>query len=364
MKFVDEAKVRVEAGKGGAGCVSFRREKYIAMGGPNGGDGGDGGSVYLVADENLNTLADFRITKVYRAQHGQPGMGRERTGRSGEDCFVPVPVGTVIYDVETGELVGDMTKHEQRLLVAQGGFHGLGNTRYKSSTNRAPRQSTPGTPGEQRELRMELKLLADVGLVGLPNAGKSTLLSVVSAARPKIADYPFTTLHPQVGVVSVGRLRSFTLVDLPGLIEGAASGAGLGIRFLKHTQRTRLLFHVVDAAPIDGSDVTASIRQIEDELTEFSTDLAGRERWLVFNKMDSSSDEAVAAVVEELAWSGPVYRISAISGDGLQPLLQDAMNWLDAHPVLAEDRLAEAEVSFEDVKPVLDESPGGDWKDE
>ena len=350
MKFVDEAKVRVEAGKGGAGCVSFRREKYIAEGGPNGGDGGDGGSVYLVANENLNTLADFRITKVFRGVHGQPGMGRERTGRGGEDCLVLVPVGTSVYDVETGELIGDMTNHEQKLLVAQGGYHGLGNTRYKSSTNRAPRQSTPGSPGEQRELRMELKLLADVGLVGLPNAGKSTFLSVVSAARPKIADYPFTTLHPQVGVVSVGRFRSFTLVDLPGLIEGAASGAGLGIRFLKHTQRTRLLLHVIDSAPIDESDVLASIRQIERELEEFSADLAGRERWLVFNKMDSAFDEDVDAILAGLDWQGPGYRISAIAGDGVKPLLQDAMTWLDEHPVAALERPEVAEVSFE--KPV------------
>lgn len=219
MKFVDEATLRVEAGNGGAGCVSFRREKYIEYGGPNGGDGGDGGSVYLVANESLNTLSDFRINKVYRAQNGQSGMGRQRTGRGGDDCHVPVPVGTMVYDRETSELIGDLTHDGETLLVAQGGFHGLGNTRYKSSTNRSPRQSTPGTPGEQRDLRLELKLLADVGLVGLPNAGKSTLLSVVSAARPRIADYPFTTLHPQVGVVDVGALRSFTLVDLPGLID-------------------------------------------------------------------------------------------------------------------------------------------------
>lgn len=335
MKFVDEATVRVEAGKGGAGCVSFRREKYVEYGGPDGGDGGDGGSVYLVADENLNTLSDFRITKVYRAQKGQGGMGRQRTGRSGEDCLVPVPVGTMVFDKETGELIGDLTRHEERLLVAQGGFHGLGNTRYKSSTNRAPRQSTPGTPGEQRELRLELKLLADVGLVGLPNAGKSTLLSVVSAARPRIADYPFTTLHPQVGVVSVGPLRSFTLVDLPGLIEGAAQGAGLGIRFLKHTQRTRLLLHIIDAAPIDGSDVLASIRQIEMELQEFSDDLAGRERWLVFNKMDTADDQQVSQTIEQLNWHGPAYRISAIAGDGLEALMGDVMTWLEAQPVNA-----------------------------
>lgn len=329
MKFVDEATVRVEAGKGGDGCVSFRREKYVEYGGPDGGDGGDGGSVYLLADENINTLADFRITRVYRAQSGQAGMGRQKTGRSGEDCIVTVPMGTTVYDSDTDELIGDLTRHEQRLLVAQGGFHGLGNTRYKSSTNRAPRQSSKGSPGEQRELRLELKLLADIGLVGQPNAGKSTLLSVVSAARPKIADYPFTTLYPQVGVVSVGPLRSFTLVDLPGLIEGAAEGAGLGIRFLKHTQRTRLLLHIVDAAPIDGSDVVGGILQIGKELSEFSELLANRERWLVFNKMDAASDADVDQYIAALDWQGPVYRISALSGKGLEPLLGDAMTWLE-----------------------------------
>lgn len=347
MKFVDEATVRVEAGNGGAGSVSFRREKYVEFGGPDGGDGGDGGSVYLLADENLNTLSDFRITKVYRAEKGQGGMGRQRTGRGGEDCLVPVPVGTMVYDQETGELIGDLTAHDQRLLVAQGGFHGLGNIRYKSSTNRTPRQSTPGTPGEQRELRLELKLLADVGLVGLPNAGKSTLLSVVSAARPKIADYPFTTLHPQVGVVAVGPLRSFTLVDLPGLIEGAAQGAGLGIRFLKHTQRTRLLLHMIDSAPIDGSGVVAAIRQIEKELEEFSTDLAGRERWLVFNKMDSADDEAVDSALAELGWQGPVYRISAIAQQGLDSLMGDVMNWLEEHPVTTESTQEAEFVGFD-----------------
>lgn len=329
MKFVDEAKVRVEAGKGGNGIASFRREKYVEYGGPDGGDGGDGGSVYLEADENLNTLSDFRITKAYRAEHGQSGMSRQKTGRGGEDCIVPVPVGTMVYDFDTNELIGDLTAHEERLKVAQGGFHGLGNLRYKSSTNRAPRQQTNGSPGEERYLRLELKLLADVGLVGLPNAGKSTLLSVVSAARPKIANYPFTTLYPQVGVVSVGPLRSFTLVDLPGLIEGAAEGAGLGIRFLKHTQRTRLLWHVVDVAPIDGTDVKASIAQIEKELEDFSEDLASRERWLVLNKLDAADDEQLQSLLDELNWQGKVYQISALSQQGLEPLLQDSMTWLE-----------------------------------
>ena len=342
MKFVDEAKVRVEAGKGGNGIVSFRREKYIEYGGPDGGDGGDGGSVYLEATDNLNTLSDFRITKVYRAEHGQAGMSRQKTGRGGEDCIVPVPVGTMVYDYDTGELIGDLMHHEQRLLVAQGGFHGLGNLRYKSSTNRAPRQQTNGTPGEERYLRLELKLLADVGLVGMPNAGKSTLLSVVSAARPKLADYPVTTLHPQVGVVSVGPLRSFTLVDLPGLIEGAAQGAGLGIRFLKHTQRTRLLWHVVDVAPIDGSDVKASIRQIEKELADFSEDLASRERWLVLNKMDAAVQDEVDALLNDLDWKGRVFRISAQSRQGLDDLLQATMAWLE------ENRAEPAAVQAED----------------
>jgi GTP-binding protein len=286
MKFVDEAKIRVEAGDGGNGCVSFRREAFVPMGGPDGGDGGDGGSVYLVADRNLNTLADFRIARVFRGGRGENGSGRECTGPSGDDCEVPVPVGTLVYDEDTTELIGDLAGAGQRLMVARGGFHGLGNTRFKSSTNRSPRRATKGTAGEQRNLRLELKLLADIGLLGLPNAGKSTLLAAVSAARPKVADYPFTTLYPQVGVVSVGPLRSFTLVDLPGLIEGAADGVGLGLRFLKHVQRTRLLLHVVDLMPADGSDPVANIRQIPVELEKFSTELSQRERWLVFNKAD------------------------------------------------------------------------------
>jgi len=332
MKFVDEAKVRVEAGDGGSGCVSFRREKFIPFGGPDGGDGGDGGSVWLQSDPNLNTLADFRIARVFRGGRGENGRGSDCTGASGADCTVPVPVGTLVYEADTGELIGDLTQPQQRVKVAQGGFHGLGNTRYKSSTNRAPRKSTPGSPGEKRDLRLELKLLADVGLLGLPNAGKSTLLAAVSAARPRIADYPFTTLHPQVGVVSVGPLRSFTLVDLPGLIEGAAEGVGLGLRFLRHVQRTRLLLHVVDLCPADESDVLSNIRQIPAELEKFSAALYGRERWLVFNKADLMPPEEAGAKVDELTrqlgWSGPVYLISALQRRDLDTLMQNVMDRL------------------------------------
>lgn len=334
MKFVDEARVRVEAGDGGNGCLSFRREKYVAFGGPDGGDGGDGGSVYLVADHNLNTLHDYRVSHVFRAKRGGNGAGKNRTGAKGSDCLLPVPVGTLCHERDTGELIGDLTSHGERLCVAKGGFHGLGNTRFKSSTNRAPRRTSDGTPGEQRELTLELKLLADVGLVGLPNAGKSTLLAGVSGARPRIADYPFTTLQPQVGVVGVGPLRSFTLVDLPGLIEGAADGVGLGHRFLRHTQRTRLLLHVIDVVDAEGRDVAEQIRLINAELEQFSADLATRPRWLVLNKTELLDDAALQAlrdhVREQLHWQGPMYTVSAIQPQTLKPLLYDAMDYLDA----------------------------------
>ena len=286
MKFVDEAIIKVKAGDGGNGIVSFRREKYIPKGGPDGGDGGDGGSVYLEADRGLNTLVDFRTSRYFEAERGENGRGRNQTGRSGEDLVIPVPVGTEVYDEETGELIGDLTEPGQRLKVAQGGFHGLGNTRFKSSVNRAPRQCTQGTPGEGRTLRLELKLLAVVGLLGLPNAGKSTFISAVSSARPKVADYPFTTLHPNLGVVRVDPTRSFVVADIPGVIEGAAEGAGLGIQFLKHLSRTRLLLHLVDIAPADGSDPVEAVRTIEHELARFSPELADRPRWLVCNKID------------------------------------------------------------------------------
>lgn len=332
MKFVDEAKLRVEAGDGGNGCLSFRRENSIPFGGPDGGDGGNGGSVYLVADSNLNTLADFRVVRTYRAQRGDNGRGAQCTGRGGDDCVILVPVGTLAYSDETDELLGDLTTPGQRLLVAKGGFHGFGNLNFKTSTNRTPRKATKGKPGEKRDLRLELKLIADVGLVGMPNAGKSTILASVSAARPKIADYPFTTLHPQVGVVSVGPLRSFTLVDLPGLIEGAADGVGLGHRFLRHTQRTRLLLHVVDIAPPDELAPDKAVRQIEHELAAFSPALAARERWLVINKTDllpaADAEKLVKGIVKKLKWKAPVYAVSALKQRELTRLMQDVMTRL------------------------------------
>ncbi|NOX75515.1 MAG: Obg family GTPase CgtA [Gammaproteobacteria bacterium] len=340
MKFVDEAIIRVDAGDGGNGCMSFRREKYVPKGGPDGGDGGDGGSVYLEADTGLNTLADFRFQRMYRAQQGQKGMGSHCTGKSGEDLVVPVPVGTVVCDADTGEQIGDVVTPGQRLLVAKGGFHGLGNARYKSSTNRAPRQCSPGTPGEERSLELELNVLADVGLLGLPNAGKSTLISVVSNARPKVADYPFTTLHPNLGVVSPEPHRSFVIADIPGVIEGAAEGAGLGIQFLKHLSRTRLLLHLVDAAPLDGHDPAGDVRTIANELSKFSairegSDLAQRERWLVINKLDLVPEEQreslCGAIVESLAWEGPVYRLSAVQRNGTEALMFDILNYLEEH---------------------------------
>ncbi len=329
MKFVDEATIRVEAGKGGNGCVSFRREKYIPFGGPDGGDGGDGGSVYLLGDNNLNTLVDFRYERRFKAENGQPGMGRNMTGKGGDDKVIPVPVGTLIRDVDTGEVLGDIVESGQRIKVAQGGFHGLGNTRYKSSTNRAPRQSTPGSMGETRNLQLELKVLADIGLLGLPNAGKSTLIRAVSSAKPKVADYPFTTLYPNLGVVSIESHRSFVIADIPGLIEGAAEGAGLGIQFLKHVSRTRLLLHLVDVAPYDGSDPADAVRVIVRELEKFSPELAARERWLLLNKVDllpeDEREERCQAIIDALDWQGPVYRIAALSRSGTRPLVQDVM---------------------------------------
>jgi len=347
MKFVDEATIRVQAGKGGNGCVSFRREKYIPFGGPDGGDGGDGGSVFLEVDPNLNTLADFRFQRSYKAENGQPGMGKERTGKGGSDKVIMVPPGTLVYDMDTEEQLGDLTAPGDRLKVAQGGFHGLGNTRYKSSTNRAPRQSTPGTPGEIRMLRLELKVLADVGLLGLPNAGKSTFIRSVSSAKPKVADYPFTTLVPNLGVVSVEAHRSFVVADIPGLIEGAAEGAGLGIRFLKHVARTRLLLHLVDVAPIDGADPVDSVNTIVHELEKFSPDLAARDRWLVLNKLDlvpEDEREALCAdIVKRLNWQGPVYRISAISGEGTRALSYDIMEYLESHKEVEEAEILDQE---------------------
>ncbi|EMP53915.1 GTPase CgtA [Marinobacter santoriniensis NKSG1] len=333
MKFVDEATIIVEAGKGGHGCLSFRREKYVPKGGPDGGDGGDGGSVYLEADESLNTLIDYRFQRKFKAQNGEPGSGRNCTGTKGEDLALPVPVGTTVVDMDTHEVLGDLTHPGQRLKVAQGGFHGLGNTRFKSSVNRAPRQTTKGSVGEARNLRLELKVLADVGLLGLPNAGKSTFIRSVSAARPKVADYPFTTLVPNLGVVSVQAHQSFVIADIPGLIEGAAEGAGLGIRFLKHLVRTRLLLHLVDVAPYDGSSPAESVRSIVHELEKFSETLANRPRWLVLNKVDmipeQDRDAHCQAIVDELGWDGPVFRISALSGEGTKALTQAVMRWIE-----------------------------------
>ncbi|MGV6858259.1 MAG: Obg family GTPase CgtA [bacterium] len=334
MKFVDEAKIRVKAGDGGNGCVSFRREKYIEFGGPDGGDAGDGGSIYLVATDNLNTLVDFRHIRNFTAQRGQNGMGRNCTGFKGEDLEIPIPVGTTVKDLDTGELIGDLVEAGQKLLVAKGGFHGLGNTRFKSSTNRAPRQSTNGSPGEERELILELKLLADVGLLGLPNAGKSTLITAMSAARPRIADYPFTTLYPNLGVVNPEPYRSFVIADIPGVIEGAAEGAGLGIQFLKHLSRTRLLLHLVDIEPPNpDEDPVNAIRTLETELEKYSSELAAKPRWLVFNKcdlmLDDERDEKIANTVEQLGWNGPVYKISAATKNGITRLAQDIMTYLE-----------------------------------
>ncbi len=326
MKFVDEAVIKVEAGDGGNGCVSFRREKYIPKGGPDGGDGGDGGDVLLRADSGLNTLVDFRHQRHHRAERGQNGAGRQMTGRKGQSLYVRVPVGTRVFDADTEEFIGEVMAHEQALLVARGGVHGLGNIHFKSSTNRAPRQSTPGTPGERRTLRLELVLLADVGLLGLPNAGKSSLISAISSARPKVADYPFTTLHPNLGVVRAGEGRSFVVADVPGLIEGAADGAGLGIRFLKHLTRTRLLLHLVDMAPVDGSSPVDAVLGIAAEVEKFRSDLAERERWLVLTKRDLLTDDEFdlrcRALIDELAWSGPVYAVSSVARRGLDDLVQ------------------------------------------
>jgi GTP-binding protein len=334
MKFVDEATIKVQAGNGGRGMVSFRREKFIPFGGPDGGDGGDGGSVYLVARQGLNTLADFRHQRSFKAVNGEPGGSAQCSGRGGEDIEVPVPVGTVIFDVDTDETLGDLAEEGARILVARGGKGGIGNQHFKSSTNRTPRKATPGFTGEKRELRLELKLLADVGLLGLPNAGKSTLISVVSAARPKIADYPFTTLHPNLGVVYVGEHQSFVMADIPGVIEGAAEGAGLGIQFLKHLQRTRLLLHLVDIAPPDPeADPVADARSIAGELKKFSPELSTRERWLVLNKIDllppADAEKRCKEIVRRLRWKGPVYRISGATRQGTQELCRDIMRRLE-----------------------------------
>ena len=333
MRFVDEATISVIAGDGGTGVVSFRREKYIPHGGPDGGDGGDGGSVYLIGDPDINTLADFRHVRTYTAESGLRGSGQQMTGKGGEDLYIPVPIGTLIYDDNIEELIGDITKSGQKIKVAQGGFHGLGNARYKSSIHQAPRKCSPGSPGERRSLRLELKVLADVGLLGLPNAGKSTFIRSVSAARPKVAGYPFTTLFPNLGVVRVGTNQSFVIADIPGIIEGASEGAGLGIQFLKHLSRTDLLLHIIDISPFDGSDPAEQAQIIISELDSFSHELAEKERWLVLNKTDLIDAEELKTkqqeIVQRLNWQGPVYTISAISKTGTEKLVFDIMQQLE-----------------------------------
>jgi len=333
MKFVDEATIFVEAGKGGNGCVSFRREKYIPKGGPDGGDGGDGGSIYVIADENVNTLIDFRYVRRYKAENGDGGKGRDMTGRKGEDLILVLPVGTSVIDIDSEETLCDLTEIGQQVKIAQAGFHGLGNTRFKSSVNRAPRQSTNGSLGESRNIKLELKVLADVGLLGLPNAGKSTFIRAVSAAKPKVADYPFTTLVPNLGVVRVGHSRSFVVADIPGIIEGASEGAGLGIRFLKHLVRTRILLHIVDMAPFDESSPAEAALAIAQELESFSPELALRERWLILNKVDLLPESEVEArcqeVIDAMNWTGPVYRVSAIQKQGTDVVSQNIMTYLE-----------------------------------
>jgi GTPase len=348
MKFVDEARARVQAGNGGRGSSSFRREKFVPFGGPDGGDGGRGGSVYLRAVSGINTLADFRIERTFRAAHGEPGGGNDCSGRGGGDLYIPVPVGTVVRAADTHEELGDLTRNGAELLVARGGKGGWGNQRFKSSTNRSPRQFGPGLPGEKRSLELELRVIADVGLLGLPNAGKSTLIRAVSAARPKVADYPFTTLHPNLGVVAVGEHRSFVMADIPGLIAGAAEGAGLGIRFLRHLQRTRLLLHLVDIAPLDpAADPVRDARAVVAELRKFSRELAAKPRWLVLNKRDllpaTEAGRRARDIVRRLRWRGPHFLISGATGQGTRQLCQAVMRLLDEQDLAARARASSPE---------------------
>lgn len=375
MKFVDEVQIKVEAGDGGNGVVSFRREKYIPKGGPDGGDGGDGGSVFLQADENLNTLIDYRFERFHKAERGSNGSGSNMTGKGGEDLFLKVPVGTRARDVDTDEIIGDLTKHGQKLKVAKGGFHGLGNARFKSSVNRAPRQKTMGTPGEVRNLKLELLLLADVGLLGLPNAGKSTFIRAVSAAKPKVADYPFTTLVPNLGVVGLDGNRSFVIADIPGLIEGASDGAGLGIRFLKHLERCRILLHIIDLLPIDNSDPADAAETIIQELNQYSEKLASKPRWLVFNKTDllneDECDDKIQQVIQRLNWDDRFFKVSALSKIGTDTVINEVMDFIEELP--EEDKFATGtdEVGFKwddyhkdtlsEKDPDLDDD---DWDDD
>ncbi|MDO6688043.1 MULTISPECIES: Obg family GTPase CgtA [unclassified Agarivorans] len=371
MKFVDEAVIKVDAGDGGNGTISFRREKYVPRGGPDGGDGGDGGSVYLVADENLNTLIDYRFERFHKAERGENGQGSNCTGKRGEDLELPVPVGTRARDRDTGELLGDLTQHKQRLLVAKGGFHGLGNTRFKSSTNRAPRRKSNGTPGEVRQLQLELLLLADVGMLGLPNAGKSTFIRSVSAAKPKVADYPFTTLIPNLGVVRQSENRGFVIADIPGLIEGAADGAGLGVRFLKHLERCRVLLHLVDVLPADGSDPAENAVTIINELEQYSEKLFEKPRWLVFNKVDlvleDEAEEIRQQVIEALDWQGEVFSISALENSGTKDICKAIGQFIETLPVVEEEIAEREEVKFQwdDYhQQQIDQANQEDWDDE
>jgi GTP-binding protein len=342
MRFVDEATIKVIAGNGGNGIIHFHREKFITKGGPDGGDGGDGGDVFLIGSHDLNTLSDFRTVRTYAAEHGKKGFKKNMIGKGGDDLYVTVPIGTLVYDMDTEELIGDVTHDKQILLVAKGGYHGLGNARFKSSTNRSPRKCTEGTPGERRDLRIELKVLADVGLLGLPNAGKSTFIRAVSAARPKVANYPFTTLHPNLGVVDVGEFRSFVIADIPGLIEGSAEGAGLGIQFLKHLSRTRILLHIVDIAPFDQSDPAAGAEKILAELGKYNPNMLKEPRWLVLNKTDLLPAEDVQRIrqdiVKRLHWNGPLYETSAISSTGTKQLVFDIMNYLEENRMQEKER--------------------------
>ncbi len=354
MKFVDEASIHVQAGNGGNGSASMRREKYVPFGGPDGGDGGKGGSVILEGDSGLNTLVDFRHRRLFRAQNGEGGRGRQMYGKGGEDIIIRVPLGTIVKDEESGEVLGEVTEHKQQMLVARGGKGGLGNVHFKSSTNRAPRRTVPGEPGEEHQLHLELKVLADVGLLGYPNAGKSTLISAVSAARPKVADYPFTTLHPNLGVVRIDSERSFVIADIPGIIEGAAEGAGLGIQFLKHLQRTGLLLHLVDLAPVDGKNPAEAVRELEHELERYDEELVGKPRWLIFTKTDLLSEEEQAertrAVLDELAWEGEWAAISAVAQQGTDELVQRVSRALEERAG-AVIEVEEADERFEERLP-------------
>ena len=352
MKFVDEATIKVFAGNGGSGCLSFRREKFIPKGGPDGGDGGDGGSIFLEAKTELNTLIDFRYTRSFKAENGSQGSGSDCTGSKGDDLYISVPVGTIVTVTETGEIIGDLTFPEQKLLVAKGGFHGLGNTRFKSSRNRTPRQTTPGKEGESREIKLELSLLADVGLLGLPNSGKSTLVQTVSAARPKVADYPFTTMVPNLGVVRLDSERSFVIADIPGVIKGASDGAGLGMRFLKHLTRTKLILHLVDISPLDGSSPKHAVEEIERELEKFSPTLATEHRWLIVNKADLLSNDEHERVLKELIadlqWKGKFFLISGATGLGMELLCNSIYSHID--------NLREKEESNPDYKRLVIEN--------